>query len=151
MGFASSSSAQPAAPGTARQATAEELSTARQLFDEGLKLEDQGDFTAALANYRRIEKITVSPVLLYRIAACEGRIGHWVEAINAFDLAALEADKQQRPDVAAQARTGAQELRAKTPHLVVAVPADARGVVLELDGRAISAALLGSRLLVGPG
>lgn len=150
--LATSSSAQPApAPAAPRPPTAEELSTARQLFDEGLKLEDQGDFAGALANYRRIEKITVSPVLLYRIAVCEERVGHWVEAVNAFDLAALEAEKQQRTDVAAQARTGAQQLRVKIPHLVVAVPADARGVALELDGRPISAALLGTRMLIDPG
>lgn len=134
-----------------RQATAEELSTARAMFDEGLKAEDRGDFAGALATYQRIAKITVSPVLLFRMAVCHGRLGHWVEAVNAFDLAALEADRAGRADLAAQARQGGSELRPKVPRLVVVVPPDAQGVVLELDGRVLSSALLGTKILVDPG
>lgn len=134
-----------------RQPSAEELSTARSLFDEGLKAEDRGEFGGALATYQRIAKITVSPVLLFRMAVCHGRLGHWVEAVNAFDLAALEADRAGRAELAAQARQGGAELRPKVPRLVIMVPADAQGVVLELDGRVLSSALLGTKILVDPG
>jgi tetratricopeptide (TPR) repeat protein len=131
--------------------TAEELSTARQLFEQGLVHEDRGEHAAALALYQRIAKITVSPVLLYRTASCHEKLGHAVEAINAYALAAQEAERKGQQDLATDAAAHREALERRAPRLIVEAPADAEELAIELDGKPINAALAGTPMLVDPG
>lgn len=131
--------------------TAAELATARQLFSEALAAEDHGRCADAVPVYERIARITVSPVLYLRLGACHEALGHVVEAINAFELAAQEAEKKRDVDVAKESRARLVKLRPRVARLAVHVPEGAEGVEIVIDDRPVSAALAGATVLVDPG
>lgn len=140
-----------APPAAAPEPTAAELASARQLFAEALAAQDKGRCIDALPIYQRIAKITVSPVLYLRIGTCNEALGHVVEAINAFELAAQEAEKKRDAEVGKESRARLEKLRPKVARLAVNVPADAEGVEIAVDDRSVSAALAGAAMLVDPG
>jgi hypothetical protein len=140
-----------APPVAGPEPTAAELASARQLFAEALAAQDQGRCGDALPIYQRIAKITVSPVLYLRIGTCNEALGHVVEAINAFELAAQEAEKKRDVDVGKESRAHLAKLRPKVARLAVNVPTDADGVEITIDDRPVSAALAGATMLVDPG
>jgi tetratricopeptide (TPR) repeat protein len=135
----------------AAEPTAAELATARLLFAEALAAQDQGRCVDAIPIYERIAKIAVSPVLYLRIGTCNESLGRVVEALNALELAAQEADKKHDAEVAKEARAHLAKLRPKVARLAVQVPEGADGVEISIDGRAVSAALAGTTMLVDPG
>jgi hypothetical protein len=135
----------------AAEPTAAELATARLLFAEALAAQDQGRCVDAIPIYERIAKIAVSPVLYLRIGTCNESLGRVIEALNALELAAQEADKKHDAEVGAEARAHLAKLRPKVARLAVQVPEGAEGVEISIDGRAVSAALAGTTMLVDPG
>ncbi len=130
---------------------AADLATARQLFSEALAAEDQGRCAEAIPIYERIARIAVSPVLYFRLGGCHEALGRVVEAINAFELAAQEAEKKRDADVAKEARARLAKLRPRAARLAVRVPEGAEGVEIIIDDRPVSAALADAPLLVDPG
>ncbi|MEP7122090.1 MAG: hypothetical protein ABJE95_14320 [Byssovorax sp.] len=138
-------------PAPAAEPTAAELATARLLFAEALTAQDQGRCVDAIPIYERIAKIAVSPVLYLRIGTCNETLGRVVEAINALELATQEAEKKRDVEVAKESRAHLIKLRPKVARLAVKVPEGAEGVEITLDGRAVSAALAGTTMLVDPG
>jgi hypothetical protein len=131
--------------------TAEELSTARRLFEEALRATDAGRWEEALSLFLRIEKVAASPVVLFHIGGCHERLGHWVEALNAFERAEYEAKRGGKSDLAAEARARAVAARKKTGRLVIHVEGGSGGVRLDIDGKPIHADLAAAGLLVDPG
>jgi hypothetical protein len=138
-------------PAPASGPTAAELATARLLFAEALAAQDQGRCADAIPIYERIAKIAVSPVLYLRIGTCNESLGRVVEAINALELATQEAEKKRDAEVAKESRAHLAKLRLKVARLAVQVPEGAEGVEIAIDGRAVSAALAGTTMLVDPG
>jgi hypothetical protein len=130
---------------------AADLATARQLFSEALAAEDQGRCAEAIPVYERIARIAVSPVLYFRLGVCNEALGRVVEAINAFELAAQEAEKKRDADVTKEARARLAKLRPRVARLAVRVPRGAEGVEIVIDDRPVSAALADAPLLVDPG
>lgn len=140
--------ADPPAPASPAAA---DLATARQLFSEALAAEDHGRCAEAIPIYERIARIAVSPVLYFRLGACNEALGRVVEAINAFELAAQEAEKKRDAEVTREARARLARLHPRAARLAVRVPEGAEGVEIVIDDRPVSAALADAPLLVDPG
>jgi tetratricopeptide (TPR) repeat protein len=158
LGTGAPAGAQPGPPpqaqaqaGQAGQPSAAELAAARQLFGDGLRAEDEGRYADGLAAFLRVEKITASPQLRYHLGFCHEKLGQLVEALNAFELAAADAEARGARDVLKESRARAEALRPKIARLVLRVPTDAAGLVMTVDDRPVNAALAGAPLLVNPG
>lgn len=140
-----------AAPAAPHKPSAAELASARRLFALGLAAEDGGRWAEALETYERISKIVVSPPLWYHLGVCHEALGHVVEALNAFELAASGAAARNELALARESRARREKLRVKTSQIVLQLPEDATGVRVEIDGEPIHAALVGAAILVSPG
>ncbi|WP_437740750.1 hypothetical protein WME73_35180 [Sorangium sp. So ce302] len=140
-----------AALAAAHKPSAAELASARHLFALGLAAEDGGRWAEALETYERISKIVVSPPLWYHLGVCHEALGHVVEALNAFELAASGATARNEIALARESRARLEKLRVKTSQIVLQLPEDATGVRVEIDGEPIHAALVGAAILVSPG
>jgi tetratricopeptide (TPR) repeat protein len=140
-----------AAPAAPRTPSAAELASARRLFALGLAAEDGGRWAEALETYERISKIVVSPSLWYHLGVCHEALGHVVEALNAFELAASGSTARKELALARESRSRLEKLRVKTSQIVLQLPEDATGVRVAIDGEPIHAALVGAAILVSPG
>lgn len=131
--------------------TAAELSTARALFEKGLAAEDEGRFDEGLALFAQVRAIAVSPAVDYHLGSCHEHLGHLVEALNAFELAAQEAERKGDAAMLAEAHAHIRSLRGRAARLVIEVPRDAEDARITLDGAPLHVALAGTPTLVNPG
>lgn len=131
--------------------SAAELAAARELFGAGLRAEDEGRFREALDAFGRVEKIITSPQVHYQIGLCHEKLGELVEALNAFEMAIQEGEAKRAADVVKESRAHVEALRQKVAHVTLRVPESAAGVKLQIDGRPINAALVGTAMPVDPG
>lgn len=131
--------------------TAEELSTARQLFNEGVAAERAQRWEDALKLFRKIATIAPSPVVRFHIGLNAEKTGNWVEAVNAFQLAARDAHKKGEEEVASKASAELARLQPKVPRVIINVPADAEDVTIDIDGKKMRGSLTGTPMFVDPG
>jgi hypothetical protein len=133
-----------------------ELATARALFEEGLAREDAKDWRGALARFRRVAEIRVTPQVLYNIALCLDRIGKLASADQAYARVEKAGDESNEPSVRELARLATarrKELRATIPEVTLdasAVPAGAE-LVVTIDGAAVPASSMHAPFAIDPG
>jgi hypothetical protein len=135
------------------QATPEELAAARQLFNEGKELEKQKSYEGALEKFKKVAGVKMTPQVRFHIALCEENLGHLVEAINGFDLAANEAKLagSTATEVAENAPKRADGLRERVPTLQLTVAGKVLTSKIFLDGAPVAAAALGTATPIDPG
>jgi len=151
LSFAPAARADGEATRSTVKPSAAELASARQLFRQALAAEDRRRWAEALEMYQRVSQVAVSPSVHYHMGVCNEELGHLVEAINAFELAASGADARGDEALLEESRARLEQLRARTPQLTITVPEEAAGLRIEIDGQPISAALVGTSMLVNPG
>ncbi len=144
LGVASRASAEP---------TAQELITARALFEEGTELEKKKDYAGALEKFRKVATIKATSIVRYHEGYCAEKVGKWVEALDAYTraMAAGQDDPKQKQahDAAKKAGTA---LRPRIPRLEVKVTMPRKQKYeLRIDGRLIAEALLDTPIFVDPG
>jgi tetratricopeptide (TPR) repeat protein len=61
------------------------LNEARDRFDQGLRLFNEGNFAGALAEFKRANEIAPNPVVVYNIGLVYAEMGRPVEAIDALE------------------------------------------------------------------
>ena len=143
-----------AAPTTSfAQATPEELAAARQLFNEGKELEKQKSYDAALEKFKKVAGVKMTPQIRFHIALCEENLGHLVEAINGFELAADEAKRagSTATEVAENAPKRADALRDRVPTLQLTVTGKVLTSRILLDGAPVAASAIGVATPIDPG
>lgn len=125
---------------------------ARQLFDEGVELEGQKRFDAALAKFREAEQIRATPALRFHKAFCLENLGKLAAALDEYEAAERSARDQNKAETLKNARARLETLRARVPQLAVKLVSPANGEVL-LDGVVLAAPLVanGTRFRVDPG
>ncbi len=135
------------------QATPEELAAARQLFNEGKELEKQKSYEGALEKFKKVAGVKMTPQVRFHIALCEENLGHLVEAINGFDLAADEAKRagSTAAEVAENAPKRADALRERVPTLQLTVTGKVLTSKILLDAAPVAAAAIGVATPVDPG
>lgn len=118
---------------------------ARELFDEGVRLADEGRFESARAVFRSAYELQPHPSVLYNIAQCEVRLGDTQSAVATLErfleTGAGEIREEQRQAVQRQL----DELRATLPataHSSGSPPAPAGELAPEQPGPAPAAAEL---------
>jgi hypothetical protein len=114
-----------------------ELAAARQLFAQALHDEQERRFDVALAGFRRVRDVRDTAAVEYRIATCLEGLGHFAEAISAYDAAVrLSEGDAAAADVAAGSRERVDALSKRVAHLTltlsVRAPPDAE---IRLDGK----------------
>ncbi|RYZ07397.1 MAG: PEGA domain-containing protein [Myxococcales bacterium] len=103
---------------------------ARQRFDRGLTLYNQGDAMGALAEFELAHELTGHPMVLFNLALVRARLGHSVQAAEALEalrgfpiseLAPGTMDRAQALYESQLARVGWLEIKSSTPRAVVQI------------------------------
>lgn len=135
----------------ADEPSASELATARALFDEGLALEDKGEWASALSRFQKVAAVRTTPQVRFHLGLCLENLGRLVEALNEFrrSLADAQGDSSSSAQVVVDnAGKHVTDLEARIPRLLVRAP---EGTALQLDGKLIAPSLIGTSMLVDPG
>jgi hypothetical protein len=144
-------------PALARgQVSDAERSAARELFKQGDELQRGGKFTEALDKFQRAERVYSAPTNVLHIAECQAALGRLVESAESYRAAIrapLPAGAPQAFQAAIdQARAELAQVEPRVPKLVVQVaPATAANVQMQIDGQAVSTALVGVPIPLDPG
>jgi hypothetical protein len=130
--------------------SAAELASARDMFSEARRAEDAGRWAEALQKVKAVATVKMTPQVRFHLGLCEEHTGQLVEALNSFEVARSEAVEQGVTSVVDEAREHAQNVRARMPKLLIALPSGVDAKV-EVDGQTISASLLARPLPFDPG
>jgi hypothetical protein len=133
--------------------TPEALAAARSLFVEGIDLEKEGDWEAALSRFMKVADVKMTPQVRFHIALCHEKLGRWVDAVNGFEFAEQEARAagDHGRDVLENAPKRAEALRARLAHIVINVEGKVYTSKVFIDGNEVALALAGSSIPVDPG
>ncbi len=63
---------------TASVARGDDTARARTLFQDGLQLEAANNFAGALAKFQEVAQVKRTPQVVFHIALCQEKLGHWV-------------------------------------------------------------------------
>jgi hypothetical protein len=136
---------------TAHAQTEAELTSARKLFAEAVRDEDQKRFDAALEKFKRVQQVKDTQPVRYRIATCLEALGRVRQAYAMYDASA-RATAGATPEVTRAAREHMETLgrRAASLRLTLSphAPADAD---VRIDGEPIAASALAAPIMVDPG
>ncbi len=120
---------------------------AQTLFDDAVKLMDQGRFAEACPKLAESQRLDPGGGTLLNLGYCRKNEGKLASAWVAYDEALSQAIKDGRKDREATARAGVNELEGKVSKLAVDVEPDARtiaGLEVRLDGTPVRQAAWGS-------
>jgi hypothetical protein len=129
--------------------TAAEIAAARELFEEGLKLEDKGQWSEALERFRKVSAVKSTPQVRFHIALCLENMGKLVDALVEFQGAA-SADAGAT-NVTANAGKHVTDLKERIPRVIIKVPAGVEGTSVTIDGNAVTPSLVGTAIPLDPG
>jgi hypothetical protein len=130
--------------------TSAQLQEARKLFQAGLEKEEKGDWTGALALFRRVAEVKANHIVHFHVALCLEKTGRLVEAMAEFAVAKTMAEREGGTDAdltMANAKKHVDALRARTPSVLVVV----EGASVFVDGTKIENALVSSPIPLDPG
>jgi hypothetical protein len=136
---------------------ASETAAARSLALDGIKLADAGRCDEAIEKLARAEKLHHAPVVLGRLGECQVSLGRLVEGTETLRKMLREAVALDAPPVVSKARERAAAVleRAKgrigALHIVVKGPSETAGVLVNVDGQPMHAALLDADRPTDPG
>src|SRR5436190_7574255 len=71
---------------TAKAQTNEELAKAKELFMEGVALASGNNCAGAIAKYKEVARVKMTPQVAFNIAECEERLGKLVSALGNYRL-----------------------------------------------------------------
>lgn len=135
--------------------TKEELAKARELFMEGLALASGNNCSGAIAKYKEVARVKMTPQVAFNIAECEERLGKLVSAVGNYRLAQSQLDdpkvKAKAKEVASQVEGRIASLEERIPKLTIKRGKGAESATLLLDGSELGSAQVGSELPVDPG
>ena len=137
----------------ARAQSAAHQAEARTLFDEGLKLFDQGSYSEACARLEASYHLFAGIGTRGKLAECYEKIGRAASAWAMYqEVAALagKAGEDRRVEVATQR---AAALLAELAHLTIVLPpsSDVPGLIVKRAGEVVERGEFGSALAVDPG
>ncbi len=139
-----------AAPKTAWAQDKKELSKARAMFQRAIELEQAGNYTQALEQFRDVGQVRMTPQVRFHIASCEEKLGRLVTALGGYELALADADSVG-DDFKTEVDTAVTRLRASIPKLVIQRGNGAEAAEIQLDGVALGASSVGVPVPLDPG
>ncbi len=137
------------ADGEPENASPDAIAIAREHFERGIKLSEEGDPKLALVEFRRSYEAVPDYRTLYNLGQIQFRLGDFAEARRSFERY-LEVGGPRVPDARRAAVDEAlAALRLRTAYLTVKV--SAAGSEIALDGQSLGTAPLAPRTLVTSG
>jgi hypothetical protein len=127
-----------------------ELKKARGLFQRGIELEQAGNWSEALQQFRDVGQVRMTPQVRFHIAYCEEGLGRLVTALGGYELAQAEAD-QVGADFKNEVETAVTSLRARIPKLLIERGQGADAALVQLDGVDLGASSVGVEVPLDPG
>ncbi len=146
-----------ASPAHAQQPTTEEArrSAARVLFNDGLALQEKGEYARALEKFEGANKYFPAPTITLHMAQCQANLGKLVEAAETYRVLERTPKQDNWPPQFLQAKEqGRAELAqvdARTPKLLIDVDPHPPGIRLQFDGAEFDPVFLGVSRPVNPG
>ncbi len=127
-----------------------ELSKARAQFQRAIELEQAGNYSTALEQFRDVGQVRMTPQVRFHIASCEEKLGRLVTALGGYQLAYADADSVGE-DFKAEVDAAVTRLEASIPKLVIQRGAGAEAAEIQLDGVALGASSVGVPVPLDPG
>ncbi|MEO6600224.1 MAG: PEGA domain-containing protein [Polyangiaceae bacterium] len=127
-----------------------ELSKARAQFQRAIELEQAGNYTAALEQFRDVGQVRMTAQVRFHIATCEERLGRLVTALGGYQLAFADADSVGE-DFKSEVDSAVTRLQASIPKLVIQRGTGAEAAEIQLDGVALGASSVGVAVPLDPG
>jgi hypothetical protein len=129
---------------------------ARELATQGLQLQQAGNFADALDRFDRAQAVFSAPTHLLHIAECEAALGKLVESAETYRTLVRTPLPAGAPAAFVQAQQeGAAELSQVEPRIpsvkIVIRPRVIPNSVIQIDGQAMSSALVGVDRPTDPG
>ena len=143
--FAATSAVAPAYA----QSTAD-LKRARAQFQRGIELEQAGNYTEAIQEFREVGQVRMTAQVRFHIAFCEEGLGRLVTALGGYDLALAEADTVG-PDFKSEVETAITRLKEKIPKILIERGSGADAALVQLDGVDLGASSIGVEVPLDPG
>ncbi|HEU4407920.1 MAG TPA: CDC27 family protein [Polyangiaceae bacterium] len=137
-----------APPARAQSTSANE---AREAFRAGISLEQAGDWERALKKFRDAAGFKSTPQVRFHIARCLEKLGHWTEAIGAYELAMADATGADRNEIMKHAKPAVEALRGKVPKLVLERGPGAELSTVQLNDTEVGSASFGQPMALNPG
>lgn len=138
------------APSVALAETPAELKRARAQFQRGIELEQAGNWSEAIQQFREVGQVRMTPHVRFHIAFCEEGLGRLVTALGGYELALSEAD-QVGPDFKTEVETAIKNLKERIPKLVIERGEGAEAATVQLDGVDLGASSIGVEVPLDPG
>jgi hypothetical protein len=135
------------------QSDAERKAAAEALFDEGRRLVETGDLSAACTKFEQSEALDSAPGTLLNLADCYERAGRLASAWATFKRAAAAARTRAQVEREGFARERAAALEPRLSRLTIDVPTAARvaGLTITRDEAPVLEALWGQAVPVDGG
>jgi hypothetical protein len=131
--------------------TASEIAAARQWFEGGLALEEQGRWDEALALFRRAAEVKQTPQLLFHQGLCEKHMGLLVESILSLSRSVAMAKQAGLGKVEEGAQVELTDARERAPVLQIVLPEGVRPDRVMLDGVELSPVFFREPFPINPG
>jgi hypothetical protein len=131
--------------------SAAELASARDLFAEARRAEENGQWSEALSKLNAVANVKMTPQVRFHLGLCQEHMGQLVEALNSFERAKSEAAEQNLPIVVDEAKEHTASVRARLPKLLIVLPAGTADAKVEVDGQIVASVLLSRPLPFDPG
>jgi len=132
--------------------SAAQISTARQAFEAAVELEAHQQWVEAAAKLNEAIAVKETPGLRFHLGHCEEEQGLLVEAASDYDRASeLIAHGAAAPDVQKLLVPASAELKQRTPHVSVEIPAQAQLTGLSVDAKPVAESDLTQGLALNPG
>lgn len=128
-----------------------EIETARKLFADAEKDQQDSKWELALRKLNAVAAIKETAGVRFHIGNCLDRLGRLVEALDSFQRAQSLAGDSRTLDVLQSVAPRIEQLRVRIPTLTLKVPQAERDVVIRLDGKVLDRGLLGTPVGLDPG
>ena len=144
-------------PSVARaQVSDADRAAARDLFFEGVKLQNDGKFPEALDRFNRAQRIFSAPTHLLHVAECQVATGLLVEGAETYRTLVRTPLPPGSPAAFTQAQgQGAAELAQVEPRIptvkIDVAPQNVANLQVQIDGAAMNTALVGVSRPINPG
>jgi hypothetical protein len=136
--------------GSALAQSSTDLKRARAQFQRGIELEQAGNYTEAIQEFREVGQVRMTAQVRFHIAFCEEGLGRLVTALGGYDLALAEADTVG-PDFKTEVETAITRLKEKIPKIVIERGSGADAALVQLDGVDLGASSIGVEVPLDPG
>jgi hypothetical protein len=129
---------------------ADDVTRARELFVEGAKLAESGNWEAARERFAQSLKLKHAALTLYNLGIAQQETGHLVDAVESYRAFLAQPVEPATQGFVGPVRAVLTKLEARVAHVAVEVrPADLQGVVVRIDGREVPRG--GGPWMVDPG